>query len=181
MSFESFLSILLSSISWKLQTLFISNNLYFKKSQKKKRRRKKTNKMLSMGLQLEESQSVISHRSLNAEKLTLDPRRAIAMVFKNVGQHETPMQGRSRIERETKLHHKIDGWIAVQQLFIPEAALLRQREAAKQDRIGATQSLPRIRARKTSSCGCHQRLACWCNATIPCWSTSTSSARARLS
>jgi hypothetical protein len=89
---------------------------------------------------------VIPHRSLNAEKLTLDPRRALATVFKNVGQHETPTQGRARIERETKLRRKIDGWIAVQQLFIPEAALLRQREAAERDRIGATQSLPGIRA-----------------------------------
>ncbi|KAJ7900554.1 hypothetical protein B0H14DRAFT_3423173 [Mycena olivaceomarginata] len=75
--------------------------------------------MLSMGLQLEESQ------------------HALATVFKN---------GRARIERETKLCRKIDGWIAVQQLFIPEAALLRQREAAERDRIGATQSLPGIRA-----------------------------------
>ncbi|KAJ7310883.1 hypothetical protein DFH08DRAFT_974040 [Mycena albidolilacea] len=57
--------------------------------------------MLSVGLQLEESQ------------------RALATVFKNVGQHETPMQGRARIERETKLCCKIDGWIAVQQLCIP--------------------------------------------------------------
>ncbi|KAJ7823221.1 hypothetical protein B0H14DRAFT_3470200 [Mycena olivaceomarginata] len=73
-------------------------------------------------------------------------RRALATVFKNVGQHETPTQGRARIERETKLRRKIDGWIAVQQLFIPEAALLRQREAAERDRIGATQSLPGIRA-----------------------------------
>ncbi|KAJ7884172.1 hypothetical protein B0H14DRAFT_2339297 [Mycena olivaceomarginata] len=84
--------------------------------------------MLSMGLQLEESQ------------------RALATVFKNVGQHETPAQGRARMERETKLRRKIDGWIAVQQLFIPETALLRQREAAEQDRVGATQSLPGVRA-----------------------------------
>ncbi|KAJ7678748.1 hypothetical protein B0H14DRAFT_2655745 [Mycena olivaceomarginata] len=67
--------------------------------------------MLSMELQLEESQ------------------RTLATVFKNVGQHETPTQGRARIKWETKLRRKIDGWITVQQLFIPEAALLRQREA----------------------------------------------------
>jgi hypothetical protein len=86
------------------------------------------------------------HRSLNTEKLTLDPRRALATVFKNVGQHETPMQGRAGIEWETKLCCKIDGWITIHQLFIPEAALLRQREAAERDRIGTTQSSPGIRA-----------------------------------
>ncbi|KAJ7301763.1 hypothetical protein DFH08DRAFT_978448 [Mycena albidolilacea] len=75
-----------------------------------------------------------------------ESQRALATVFKNVGQHETPLQGRARIERETKLRHKIDGWILVQQLFIPETALLRQHEAAEQDRVGVTQSLPGIKA-----------------------------------
>ncbi|KAJ7676102.1 hypothetical protein B0H14DRAFT_3537005 [Mycena olivaceomarginata] len=84
--------------------------------------------MLSMGLQLEESQ------------------RNLATVFKNVGQHETPTQGRARIERETKLRCKIDGWIAVQELFMPEVVLLRQREAVERDQIAATQTLPGIRA-----------------------------------
>ncbi|KAJ7740989.1 hypothetical protein B0H14DRAFT_3515409 [Mycena olivaceomarginata] len=72
--------------------------------------------MLSMGLQLEESH-------------TRRQRRGVP-----------------RMERETKLRRKIDGWISVQQLFIPETALLRQREAAEQDRVGATQSLPGVRA-----------------------------------
>jgi hypothetical protein len=63
-----------------------------------------------------------------------------------VGQHETPTQGRARIERETKLRRKIDRWIAVQELFMPEVVLLWQREAVERDRIAATQTLPGIRA-----------------------------------
>ncbi|KAF7349139.1 hypothetical protein MVEN_01436100 [Mycena venus] len=84
--------------------------------------------MLSMGLQLEESQ------------------RLYATHLKNVGAHETVDQGRRRIERETKLHRKIDTWMAVQQLFIPEVTLLRERDDAARKRVAATQALPGLRA-----------------------------------
>ncbi|KAJ7810115.1 hypothetical protein B0H13DRAFT_2248680 [Mycena leptocephala] len=84
--------------------------------------------MLSMGLKLEEEQ------------------RKLATHVKNVGAHETVDQGRRRIERETKLRRKIDAWMMVQQLFIPEVALLREREDAARKRVAATQAMPGIRA-----------------------------------
>ncbi|KAJ7814729.1 hypothetical protein B0H13DRAFT_2218818, partial [Mycena leptocephala] len=84
--------------------------------------------MLAMGLQLEEQQ------------------RALATHVKHVGAHETVDQGRRRIERETKLRRKIDAWMGVQQLFIPEVALLREREDAARKRVAATQAMPGLRA-----------------------------------
>ncbi|KAK7005562.1 CxC2 domain-containing protein [Favolaschia claudopus] len=84
--------------------------------------------MLSMGLQLE------------------DQQRIFARNLKHVGAHETVDQGTKRIERETKLRRKIDAWMAVQQLFIPEVAVLRDRENTERKRISATQALPGIRA-----------------------------------
>jgi hypothetical protein len=66
--------------------------------------------------------------------------------MKHVGAHETVDQGRRRIERETKLRRKIDAWMAVQQLFIPEVALLRDREDTERKRVSATQAMPGIRA-----------------------------------
>jgi hypothetical protein len=65
---------------------------------------------------------------------------------KNTGAHETVDQGRRRIERETKLRRKIDAWMAVQQLFIPEVVLLREREDAARKRVAATQAMPGLRA-----------------------------------
>ncbi|KAJ6582403.1 hypothetical protein B0H19DRAFT_930041 [Mycena capillaripes] len=84
--------------------------------------------MLSMGLQLEEQQ------------------RALATHVKHIGAHETIDQGRRRIERETKLRRKIDAWMAVQQLFIPEVTLLREREDAERRRVAATQAMAGMRA-----------------------------------
>ncbi|KAJ7776683.1 hypothetical protein B0H14DRAFT_2631689 [Mycena olivaceomarginata] len=84
--------------------------------------------MLSMGLQLEEQQ------------------RQLATHAKHVGAHETPDQGRRRVERETKLRRKIEAWMVVQQLFIPEVALLRDREDAARERVAATQALLGVRA-----------------------------------
>jgi hypothetical protein len=65
---------------------------------------------------------------------------------KHVGAHETVDQGRRCIERETKLRRKIDAWMAVQQLFIPEVALLRDCEDTERKRVSATQAMLGIRA-----------------------------------
>ncbi|KAJ7886289.1 hypothetical protein B0H13DRAFT_2342938 [Mycena leptocephala] len=46
----------------------------------------------------------------------------------------------------TKLRRKIDAWMEVQQLFIPEVALLREREDAARKRVAATQAMPGLRA-----------------------------------
>jgi hypothetical protein len=73
-------------------------------------------------------------------------RRTLATHVKHVGPHETVDQGRRRIERETKLRRKINAWMAVQQLFIPEVTLLREREDAARKRIAATQAMPGLRA-----------------------------------
>ncbi|KAJ7044257.1 hypothetical protein C8F04DRAFT_1250200 [Mycena alexandri] len=84
--------------------------------------------MLSMGLQLEEQQ------------------RGLATHVKHVGAHETVDQGRRHIERETKLRRKVNAWMAVQQLFIPEVTVLRDREDTARNRTAATQPMPGIRA-----------------------------------
>ncbi|KAJ6487385.1 hypothetical protein C8R47DRAFT_1177491 [Mycena vitilis] len=84
--------------------------------------------MLSMGLQLEEQQ------------------RALATHVSHVGLHETVDQGRRRIDRETKLRRKIDSWMIVQQLFIPEVTRLRERDDDARKRAAATQVLPGVRA-----------------------------------
>ncbi|KAJ7794332.1 hypothetical protein B0H14DRAFT_2392601, partial [Mycena olivaceomarginata] len=84
--------------------------------------------MLSMGLQLE------------------DQQRALATHVKHVGLHETVDQGRKRIQQETKLRHKIEAWMVIQQLFIPEVTLLRESDDAARKRVSATQPLPGIRA-----------------------------------
>ncbi|KAJ7653994.1 hypothetical protein DFH06DRAFT_1330093 [Mycena polygramma] len=84
--------------------------------------------MLSMGLQLEEQQ------------------RALATHVGHVGLHETVDQGRRRIDRETKLRRKIDSWMLVQQLFIPEVTRLRERDDTARKRAAATQVLPGVRA-----------------------------------
>src|ERR1700761_7204307 len=75
-------------------------------------------------------------------------RRALARHLSHVGAHETVDQGRRRIKRETKLRRKIDAWMAVQQLFIPEVSLLREREDAERKRVAAMQALPGIRAQE---------------------------------
>ncbi|KAJ6494088.1 hypothetical protein C8R47DRAFT_1176521 [Mycena vitilis] len=84
--------------------------------------------MLSMGMQLEGQQ------------------RALATHVNHVGAHETVDQGRRRIDQETKLRRKIDAWMVVQQLFIPEVTLLREQEDAARKRVAATQALPGVRA-----------------------------------
>ncbi|KAJ7797037.1 hypothetical protein B0H14DRAFT_3494231 [Mycena olivaceomarginata] len=61
--------------------------------------------MLSIGLQLEREQ------------------RALAAHMKQIRVHETTTQEQTRIERETKLWRKIDPWMGVQQLFIPEVVV----------------------------------------------------------
>lgn len=66
--------------------------------------------------------------------------------MKHVGAHETVDQGRRRIERETKLRRKIDAWMAVQDLFIPEVKLLRERDDDARKRAAATQVVPGLRA-----------------------------------
>jgi hypothetical protein len=63
-----------------------------------------------------------------------------------IGLHETADQGRRRIERETKLRRKIDAWMAVQQLFMPDVAVLRARDEAERKRVGATQPVPGVKA-----------------------------------
>ncbi|KAJ7769741.1 hypothetical protein B0H14DRAFT_3509403 [Mycena olivaceomarginata] len=84
--------------------------------------------MLSMALKLEVSQ------------------RALATHMAQIGLHETADQGRRRIERETKLRRKIDAWIAVQELFMPDVAILRARDEAERKRVGATQPVPGLKA-----------------------------------
>ncbi|KAJ7698223.1 hypothetical protein B0H14DRAFT_2417944, partial [Mycena olivaceomarginata] len=84
--------------------------------------------MLSMALKLEGSQ------------------RALATHMAQIGLHETADQGRRRIERETKLRRKIDAWMAVQQLFMPDVAVLRARDEAERKRVGATQPVPGVKA-----------------------------------
>ncbi|KAJ6556339.1 hypothetical protein B0H19DRAFT_947312 [Mycena capillaripes] len=84
--------------------------------------------MLAMGLQLEAEQ------------------RALATHVKHVGAHETVDQGRRRIERETKLRRKIDAWMSVQELFIPEVKLLRERDDDARKRAAVTQVVPGLRA-----------------------------------
>ncbi|KAJ6483545.1 hypothetical protein C8R47DRAFT_1217624 [Mycena vitilis] len=84
--------------------------------------------MLSMGMQLEVQQ------------------RALAIHVQHVGPHETVDQGRRRVDQETKLRRKIDAWMVVQQLFIPEVTLLREQEDIARKRVAATQTLPGVRA-----------------------------------
>ncbi|KAJ6449491.1 hypothetical protein C8R45DRAFT_849722, partial [Mycena sanguinolenta] len=84
--------------------------------------------MLSMALQLEQQQ------------------QALATHMKKISTHETVDQQRTRVERETKLRRKIDAWMAVQELFMPEVAGLRERENAARERVAVTQALPGIRA-----------------------------------
>ncbi|KAJ7793029.1 hypothetical protein B0H14DRAFT_3498562 [Mycena olivaceomarginata] len=84
--------------------------------------------MLSMGLQLEQEQ------------------RALAVHMKQIGVHETTTQEQMQIERETKLRHKIDTWMGVQQLFIPEVVVLRNRETVERRCVAATQVLPGLKA-----------------------------------
>jgi hypothetical protein len=60
--------------------------------------------------------------------------------------HESIDQGRRRIERETKLRRKLEAWMAVQQLFIPEVLLLREAEDAARKRVAATQPVPGMKA-----------------------------------
>ncbi|KAJ6470678.1 hypothetical protein C8R47DRAFT_1222567 [Mycena vitilis] len=84
--------------------------------------------MLSMGLQLEGSQ------------------RALATHVKHVGAHETLDQGRRRIDQETKLRRKIEAFMVVQQLFIPEVTLLREQDDLARKRVAATQTLAGVRA-----------------------------------
>jgi hypothetical protein len=50
------------------------------------------------------------------------------------------------VERETKLRRKIEVWMAVQQLFIPDVILLREREEAERKHIAVTQALPGMKA-----------------------------------
>ncbi|KAJ7880547.1 hypothetical protein B0H14DRAFT_3767250 [Mycena olivaceomarginata] len=84
--------------------------------------------MLSMALKLEGSQC------------------ALATHMVQIGLHETADQGRRRIERETKLRRKIDAWMAVQQLFMPDVAILRARNEAERKRVGAMQPVPGVKA-----------------------------------
>ncbi|KAJ7891640.1 hypothetical protein B0H14DRAFT_2560696 [Mycena olivaceomarginata] len=84
--------------------------------------------LLSMGLQLEAQQ------------------RLLATHMAKIGLHETADQATKRLERETKLRRKIEAWMAVQQLFMPEVAVIRERESAERKRVAATQALPGIKA-----------------------------------
>ncbi|KAJ7303441.1 hypothetical protein DFH08DRAFT_977124 [Mycena albidolilacea] len=88
--------------------------------------------MLSMGLQLEQQQ------------------RDLATHMKHIGAHETVHQETKRLERETKLWRKIDSWSAIQQLFIPEVTVLRDREDAERKRVGVTQPVPGLKAQDMS-------------------------------
>ncbi|KAF8174014.1 hypothetical protein K438DRAFT_1980572 [Mycena galopus ATCC 62051] len=74
-------------------------------------------------------------------------RRALAKHVRNAGLHETVDQHRGRLERETKLRRKIEAWMAVQVLFIPEVALLRDMEEAARKRTVATQPVPGVKAK----------------------------------
>ncbi|KAJ6494342.1 hypothetical protein C8R45DRAFT_824511, partial [Mycena sanguinolenta] len=73
-------------------------------------------------------------------------RRVLAMHMKTISAHETVDKERSRIERETKLHRKIAAWIRVQELFMPDIAVLWERENAAHDQAAVMQPLPGIRA-----------------------------------
>ncbi|KAJ7753029.1 hypothetical protein B0H14DRAFT_3096752 [Mycena olivaceomarginata] len=88
--------------------------------------------MLSMGLQLEQQQ------------------RDLATHMKHIGAHKTVHQETKRLERETKLRRKIDSWMAIQQLFIPEVTVLRDREDAERKRVGVTQPVPGLKAQDMS-------------------------------
>ncbi|KAJ7821478.1 hypothetical protein B0H14DRAFT_3089114 [Mycena olivaceomarginata] len=77
---------------------------------------------------------------------TVIETRALATHVKHVGLHETVDQGRKHIEQETKLRRKIEAWMVIQQLFIPEVTLLRESDDAARKRVSATQPLPGIRA-----------------------------------
>ncbi|KAJ7898876.1 hypothetical protein B0H14DRAFT_3852958 [Mycena olivaceomarginata] len=94
--------------------------------------------MLSIGLQLEAQQY---------ESLLLFDYGLFTDWGKQAGARKAYVdQGRRRIERETKLRRKIDAWMVVQQLFIPEVSILRDREDAERRRVAATQPLPGLRA-----------------------------------
>ncbi|KAJ7894257.1 hypothetical protein B0H14DRAFT_2334592 [Mycena olivaceomarginata] len=88
--------------------------------------------MLLMGLQLEQQQ------------------RDLATHMKHIGAHETVHQETKRLERKTKLRRKIDSWSAIQQLFIPEVTVLRDREDAERKRVGVMQPVPRLKAQDMS-------------------------------
>jgi hypothetical protein len=60
--------------------------------------------------------------------------------MKQIGVHETTTQEQMQIERKTKLRRKIDTWMGVQQLFIPEVAVLRDWETVEQRCVAAMQA-----------------------------------------
>ncbi|KAJ7802706.1 hypothetical protein B0H14DRAFT_2614089 [Mycena olivaceomarginata] len=90
--------------------------------------------------------AVIASQDVDHLRLTGVNRQALGRHVKSFGTYETVDQGRRRIERETKLRQKIDAWMAVQQLFVSELGILREREDAERKRAAATQPLPGIRA-----------------------------------
>ncbi|KAJ7789959.1 hypothetical protein B0H14DRAFT_3094779 [Mycena olivaceomarginata] len=77
-------------------------------------------------------------------------QRDLATHMKHIGAHETVHQETKRLERETKLRRKIDSWIAIQQLFIPEVTVLRDREDAERKRVEVTQPVPGLKAQDMS-------------------------------
>ncbi|KAJ6525006.1 hypothetical protein B0H19DRAFT_1340096, partial [Mycena capillaripes] len=91
--------------------------------------------MLSMGSSWKSSSQLLTH-----------DRRELAA---RVGLHETVDQGIQRVDKETKLRRKIDSWMAVQQLFIPEVILLRERDDTEWKWVAATQPMARLRAQDT--------------------------------
>ncbi|KAF8207397.1 hypothetical protein K438DRAFT_2077598 [Mycena galopus ATCC 62051] len=64
--------------------------------------------------------------------------------------HETVHQETKRLECETKLRCKIDSWMAIQQLFIPEVTVLWDREDAKRKCVGVMQPVPGLKAQDMS-------------------------------
>ncbi|KAJ6527489.1 hypothetical protein B0H19DRAFT_969948 [Mycena capillaripes] len=104
-------------------------------------------------------QSTLTHEGLREVRRNqaVEAAEDVANLRVRGDMHETEMLsmglqlegeqcGKRRIERETKLRRKIDTWMTVQQLFIPEVTLLREEEDAARKRVAATQAVPGMRA-----------------------------------
>ncbi|KAJ7790387.1 hypothetical protein B0H14DRAFT_2626044 [Mycena olivaceomarginata] len=77
-------------------------------------------------------------------------RRDLVTHMKQISAHEMVHQETKCLEHETKLQRKIDSWMAIQQLLIPEVTVLQDREDAKRKCVGVTQPVPGLRAQDMS-------------------------------
>jgi hypothetical protein len=79
--------------------------------------------LMSMGIELEEQQSVIDYRGYTMTNTASAFRRRLRS---DVGQHATDNQLANVQGRKNTLQRKIDSWTAIQVLYVPGLAMLRR-------------------------------------------------------